>query len=480
MSSVKTIAANTGFLFSTEVVSKLLSFVLVVVITRYLGSIGFGKYSFAFAFIGLVTMISHMGLTVYIFREIAKDKSKAESLVNNTLTLKLVITIVSYLIALPIALVWPKTNAILLAIILVMVNELFGMFNTLMGIVFKAYEKNHFVLYSTTIERILSLALGSYALISGKGLYGLLLALIASRIINSLFCFIASYKGFVRLSLSFDFRLWWSLLTNSWPFWFTMVFQRIYYQISTVMLTAMKTYQVTGWYNAASTLVAALTFIPSVITHATFPAMSRFHNTNSKDYLVRLYRKSFYYLLVVGIPISIGVSLLAQRIIIWMYKEQFKESGTVLMISSVVIVFIFLNESMGYLLNSINKQHLFTLSTIICTISVVILNFALIPKFSYIGAAAATVITQVINFGILYYFTIKNNYPLNLFKISYKPVIAGMVMGALILYFKSIPITYIIPLAAISYFAVLSLIGGFGKEEWDILKSFVPKIMQKR
>ncbi|MBU0628876.1 MAG: flippase [Nanoarchaeota archaeon] len=480
MSSARTIAKNAGFLFSTEIINKIISLVLVIIITRYLGSIGFGKYSFAFAFIGLVTMISHMGLTVYIFREIAKDKSKAESLVNNTLTLKFAITIVSYLISVLIALAWPKTNEILPVILLVMVHELFNAFNTLMGIVFKAFEKNQFVFYYTSIERIFSLGFSAYVLMTGNGIYTLLLALIASKLITSVYCYIVSYRKFVKLSLSFDYKMWHSLLTNSWPFWFTMIFQRIYYQISTVMLTAMKSYQATGWYNASSTLITALTFIPSVITHATFPAMSRFHHTDSKDYLKRLYKQSFYYLLVIGIPISIGVSLLANQIILWMYKEQFIESGKILAISSVVIVLIFLNENMGYLLNSINKQKLFTASTVICTTSAVILNIVLIPRFSYIGAAVATVITQIISFGILYYFTTKNNYPLNLIKISYKPIIAGIIMGALVIYIKFMPVIYIIPLAAMGYFAALFVMGGFGKEEIDVVKSFIPWSGQKK
>jgi len=73
MSSAKTIAKSTGLLFSTEIFDKLLSFLLVIVITRYLGSIGFGKYSFIFAFISFAAILSNLGLTLYIFREIAKD-----------------------------------------------------------------------------------------------------------------------------------------------------------------------------------------------------------------------------------------------------------------------------------------------------------------------------------------------------------------------------------------------------------------------
>jgi O-antigen/teichoic acid export membrane protein len=128
---------------------------------------------------------------------------------------------------------------------------------------------------------------------------------------------------------------------------------------------------------------------------------------------------------------------------------------------------------MGFFLNSINKQHLFTISNGICALSNVILNFILIPKFSYIGAATATVITQLINFSLLYYFTRKNGHPLNLIKLSYKPIISGILMGALILYIKFLPIIYIVPIAAAFYFIIFLVIGGLEKEETDLIKSFL-------
>ena len=475
MSSAKTIAKSTFLLLSSEMFDKIFSFFLVIIITRYLGSVGFGKYSFAFAFIGIFTMISHMGLNTYILREISKDKSQTKKLVGNTLTLKLSSLIVAYIVAIIIARYWPKSNEIILAILLVMVYGFFGIFNTLIKTVFKAYEKNQFVLYGTITEKILILPLGFYVLSQGYGLYGLLLALILTEFIASIFCYIIALKKFVRLSCSIDFKFWRVLIKNSMPFWFTMIFQRIYYSIDTIMLTGIKNYAVTGWYNAASTLIVALQVIPGIIVYATFPAMSRLHHINSKDILRLLYKKVVYYLFSIALPISIGVSLLAQRLILFIYKEGFIQSGITLMILSWALIFVFASTIIGYLLNSINKQHLFAMSSGICVISNLALNFVLIPKFSYVGASVATVITQIINFLALHYCATKNGYPLNLIKISYKPIIAGTIMGVLILYMKFLPVIYIVPIAAVSYFIALFSIKGIGKEEIDLIKSFLPK-----
>jgi len=413
-----------------------------------------------------------------MLREIAKyksDKKKIEKVINNVVTLELGMVASVFTIALIIAKFWPRANEIILVIFLVEIHELFNTFNSLSKTIYTSYEKNNFKLYSIVIEKGLSFILGAATLIAGHGLYGLLIALIIAKAIAAIFNYFSLRKKFIRIYPSINIKYYGQLIKKAIPFWFSLVFTILYYHIDKIMLTGMKGFIVTGWYSAASTLVNALAFIPNVIVNATFPAMSRFYHTNSHDYLNSLYKKSFYYLISIGIPLTIGITLLAQRLIIFIYKSQFIESAIILRILSLSLVLIFVNCIMGYLLNSINKQHLYTISNGICAFSNIILNFILIPKFSYIGAAVATIICQFINFGLLYYFTTKNNYPINLIKISYKPLIAGILMGVLIFYIKFLAIIYIVPIAAIFYFTILFLMNGLGKEEKELIKSLLPK-----
>jgi O-antigen/teichoic acid export membrane protein len=432
MSSAEKIAKNVGFLFSTQVADKIISFFLVIIITRYLGDAGFGKYSFAFAFVGIIGILVHFGTSTYVLREVSKYKEKARKLISNAIGLRAFAQVIVFSIALLLARYWPKANEVLLAIFLVMVYSFFDLFNSSAKILFTAYEKNQFGLYATTIEKIITLLLSYLVLSMGYRLNALLFVFIVSSSLTTIYSYVIAKKRFMKISFSADMKTWKLLIKSSLPFWFTLLFQKIYYKTDTLMLTAMKNYEVTGWYNAASTLVLALTFIPTVIINAIFPAMSRFHHQNSKDLLKMLFRKSAYYLTIISIPIAIGISLLAPRLILFIYKKEFIESSVILMILSWSFVFICLNEIMGYLLNSINKQHFFTISNGICAFSNVILNILLIPSLSYVGAAFATVSTQIINFAALYYFTSKNGYSLNLFKISYKPIIAGIIMGIII------------------------------------------------
>ena len=82
MNTVQTIAKNTGVLFAANIITNILSLILVIYIARYLGDVIYGKYSFALIFTGMFGVLTNLGLDPLIIREVAKDKSKASKYYN--------------------------------------------------------------------------------------------------------------------------------------------------------------------------------------------------------------------------------------------------------------------------------------------------------------------------------------------------------------------------------------------------------------
>jgi O-antigen/teichoic acid export membrane protein len=396
MSSARKIAENTGFLFFTEIFDKLLAFLLIIIIIRSLGDKGYGIYSFMFAFILMFTVVSSLGMGIYMLREIPKHKenrARTQKLINNTLTLELIITAFMFIVAMVITPLWPRAYEVRLGIFLVIIHEIINTVFLLIKMIFSAYERNEFKLYSTIIDKSAALIIAVPVLLKGYGLYTLLMALIAAKIIALVSTYIILSRNIITISPAIDPKFCKGLIRKSIPFWFSIVFITLYYHTDKVMLTAIKGYISTGIYSAASTIINALVFLPVIMVYATFPAMSRFYHTKSERLLKLLYQKSFYYLLLMSIPISIGIGLLAERIVLFLYKEQFLLSGSVLRVLSGVLIFIFVNYIMGYLLNSVNKQKVFAISSSACLLSNVLINLILIPRFDYQGAAYATIIS---------------------------------------------------------------------------------------
>ena len=200
-----------------------------------------------------------------------------------------------------------------------------------------------------------------------------------------------------------------------------------------------------------------------------FPVMSRYYKEREK-YLQILYVKVVYYLFILALPIAVGIAMTSQRIILFVYGNSFENSAASLQILVWALPFIFVNYIIGSLLNSIDKQILFTYTTGFCAILNVGLNFLLIPKYSYIGAAIATVLTELVNFIVLFSLISKEGYNLPRLAQLLKPVLASFLMGILLLYTKEYHLFIIVPLSAAFYFGIMFLIKGVGKEEINLAR----------
>jgi O-antigen/teichoic acid export membrane protein len=476
MSSAKLVVKNTSLLLFTSVLGRILSFVLIIFIANYLGDVGLGKYSFAFAFAGMISVFSDFGITTSMIKDIAKSKVGIKNYFSNVISMKLLFSLLTLGGSCIAIILVAKATDVIFSVFLVAIALFFDNITLAVKSIFTAYERLEYFSFVELMERIIAALLGVLVLWRGYGLIPLIFVFVLSYLTSFILSLFLVIKKFTRFTLKFDFKLWKRLFRKSLPFWFTTLFMSIYFRVDTIMLAAMKGYAVVGWYNAAYKIIDAISFIPFVVIAAIFPTMSKFHVT-SRNLLEVLYQKAFYYLFLLAVPIGIGVTLLADRFILFVYKQQFTNSALALQILVWALVFMFVNYLMGYLLNSINKQKLFTYSAGICVLVNIIINLILIPLYSYAGAAIATVATEFVNFGLLLYFTFRSKYFLNFFKLL-KPVAAGILMGLFVLSISRFHIFYIVPLAAGVYFAVLLIIKGIGKEEFDLARSFIGKAKQ--
>lgn len=168
-----------------------------------------------------------------------------------------------------------------------------------------------------------------------------------------------------------------------------------------------------------------------------------------------------------GIPISFGLFFLSKEIINFFYGKQYLDSVIALQIISWFIFLKFLNFLNGITLFAIDKQKKRLLSVGITALFNIILNLILIPPLGFIGAAIATLITEIFLFILYYSFVSKSLYTLNFMPILIKPLIASIVMSVFLL-FTNINIFISVILGALIYFTVLILIKTFEKDDLKI------------
>jgi O-antigen/teichoic acid export membrane protein len=73
--TVRKIAKNTGVIIAGNVAFRLVSLFVIIYLARYLGTGGFGKYSFVFAYLAFFNIITDLGLQQILVREMAREPS---------------------------------------------------------------------------------------------------------------------------------------------------------------------------------------------------------------------------------------------------------------------------------------------------------------------------------------------------------------------------------------------------------------------
>lgn len=468
------IVKNISFLYNGEIINQILTLILIVFISRELGDVGLGKYSFAFSFASIFLLLADFGLPTLITKDIAKNRKLTEQYLSKTLTLKFFLNFITLLITVLVIFILKKDKETILLVALAGVAMFFYNFGGIFRSVFQAYEVMKYEVISKAVERIIAAGLGIYLLLKGYGILSLFLTLILSNLVYYVILQILTSKKILPIKIAFDWQNWKQTIKDSFPFWLTLIFVSFYIRIDTIMLGFMKDYAQTGWYNAAYKIIDVFTRMLYLPIIALFPALAKSHKISIAK-TKNLYEKSFYYMIVFALPIVTGLFILSKKIILLVYGSQFSNSVIALQILGFSLFFTALNFLMGFLLNSIDKQKLFTITTGIATAINIILNLILIPLYGYKGAGFATVISEIVNFSLLFYFTSKNNFSINILKLLVKPLTADLIMILVLFYFINLNVIMLVAMGALVYLAAMFLIRGLGKEEINLAKSLMSK-----
>jgi O-antigen/teichoic acid export membrane protein len=480
MNTARRIAKNTGVLLTAQVLRHLIGFFYMMYTARYLGAAGFGILSFALAFTAIFSILTDFGLQPLTIREVARDKTLAPKYLANLSAMKIVLVIATFgLIAITINLLgYPQET--IKVVYLVTLSIVLNSFTTMLYSIFQAYERMEYQSLGQIINAAVMLTGVILAMKLGLSVVGFALLYFLSSIVCLAYSFFVLKMRFFSLFLQWshrkveiDWDFWKATAKEAIPFGLGMFFVIIFYWIDSVMLSVMKGDEVVGWYNVAYRMVLVLLFIPQTFIAAIYPAMSASYKT-SVDSLQSSHEKSFKYLTIIGVPIAIGTTLLAQRLVLSVFGKSYTNSILPLQILVWSAVFIFMSITFGNLFNCLNRQSIVTKITGICVLVNVALNIILVPKFSLIGASIATVMTEFVSLSLFFGCSFKNGYgisPKNLVRISIKVLISGILMGIYIIFFHDIALLILLPSAVLIYFLILFFSNGIDNEDILLLQN---------
>lgn len=472
MSNVQRIARNTTFLLLSNVASFVLGFFFTMYVARHLGAQGFGVLSFGLAFTAIFGVFTDFGLQFLMIREIARDKALAAKYLGNVAVMKLLLVVLTFgVMALVINLLdYPQqtVNVVYLLGLATVLNAFSLMFYG----VFFAYERMEFQAVGQVLGGAITLGGAFWAISHGYSVAGFAMFYAIAAAVTLGYSFAISAWKFTLPRIEADLSFWNRTFKETWPFGLAALFAAFFYYMDLVILSLIKGEEAVGLYGAAYRLISVLMFIPMAYFSSIFPIMSRLHIT-SKELQKFTYERSFKYMLILGIPIGVGTTILANKIIVLIFGLGYINSITPLQILVWSMVFIFASGVFVQLFNSANKQILVTIVVAICAAVNVILDLVLIPRYGVTGASISALATQSLLFLICYIWSLRIGYGVavrNLIELAARVFIASAIMGIFIIYLKNFYILALVPIAALLYFGLLYIMGGIDKDDRILLR----------
>lgn len=388
------IAYNVVINVITKVFSTVLALVGIGLITRYLGTEGFGQYATVLAFFAFFSAFADLGLYAIATREISREGANEEKVLGSVMGLRITSAALVVLFSPFLAALLPYPYHVKIGIVLAALS--FGFSSTYL-VLNGLFQKNlamDRVGIAEVLGKVLQIA-GLFAAVRlDLGFDAVVGAMVFALAFNCLTVVLLS-RRYVRIKLDFDTKKWRCFLKESLPMGISVLVTFAYFKLDTIILSILKESADVGVYNAAYKVIENLTFFPSMIIGLVFPMMSRYVFSNAKRF-GELLDETLRVFVILAVPMVIGTLFLADEIIAIIGGSQFAASAGVLRILIFSLAAIFFGNFFNNILVAAGKQTLLMRILAVCAIFNISANLILIPKFSYLGAAATSVATETL------------------------------------------------------------------------------------
>lgn len=431
MALARKIAYNVIFNSFIKVLSTVaLSLFSIRLITEYLGPDGFGKYSTILAFFAFFSAIADLGLSSVTAREISRAGANEESIVGKVLALRLTSSFLVVALSPLLIVFFDYSRDLKIGIFIAASAILFSTLSLLLNGIFQKRLAMDKVALVELLGKLFQVSIVVLVVKWNLGFLAVAATFIASLAFNAIVVFFLS-RRYVRFSLHFDPSYWKSFLRESLPMGATAIITFAYFKMDTIILSVLQSSAHVGIYNVAYKIMENLIFFPAMLAGLILPLLSRFIFTDRRQFNA-VADKTFKVFLIIIVPIIAGTFFLAPDIISIVSGDAFPESALVLRILIFSLGFIFFGHFFTMLLVVGNAQKKLMQMLLFAAFFNITLNLFLITRYTYIGAAASSVATEMLVVALTAFLVKKHVRYRPSFQHSGQILFSGMLMGGVV------------------------------------------------
>lgn len=398
----QTIAKNTFWLVFGQIFSKLIKAILLVYAARVMGTTEWGTFSYVLSLAGLFTVFMDFGVNAIVTRESARDISIQKTYFSTALIIKVVLFLIVAFLVFVVSPYFIKESAVLalipLAVIMLGLDGLrdFG------ASLSRAWERMEIESFIQVFTNAMIVFAGLVALYIARTAESLTWGYVIGVGLGTIAAFYPFREYFKNLWKNFDTALIKKILISSWPFGMLGVMGAIMLNTDTIMVGWYRSIDDVGFYGAAQRVIQLVYLIPSLLSIAFFPAMSR--AVKDSGMMKKLLEKSISIMTLFAIPLTAGGVLLAGDIMLLLYGPLYTTASGAFRILCLTFLPAFLIGMFGNAIFALNKEKKLIFYVLLGIFGNFLFNLLFIPLWGIEGASFSTVVNLIILTLYLIYF----------------------------------------------------------------------------
>ncbi len=389
---------NAGLLVIGRLIVALFGWTGTIIIARNLDSETFGRFTFVFGLLGMMTIVTDLGLGRIalsgVMSDALSDSEDRRSFAGNYIILRSLLGLVGYAAALLFTIVAGYSSDIVTATAIGGLVVIVATASHAYELILQAHLRMGVVAASAVIGRIAQLGLITMAVVADGGL----LLLIVPAIVAELVIATIKIPRAVRLQpMTYRARpsLWWPLLREAVPISIGTALATLFFRVDSIMLSKLADFTAVAIYGVAFKFVDLLHFVALSISAPVLTVLVRSWPDDPTTFRRTVERTVGIFAVLSG-GLIVHFSLFAPETIELLYGSTYKSGATALqlLVAGEIIAF---GSVVGLLILTATARHrpypYIALAGLVVNVG---LNLWAIERWGFEGAAVTTVVTETL------------------------------------------------------------------------------------
>lgn len=387
------VVKNAVWIIACRIIQSLLGLVIGMFMARYMGPSNYGLINYAASIVAFAAPIMKLGIDSILVNEIINNPNDEGKILGTTILMNLIGAFLSCIGILFFVLIANKGDKETLIVCLLYSTTLFAQALEMIVYWYQAKLLSKYMSIVSVASYLVVSIYKFYLLATGKSIEWFAV----SQTFDYLFISVILFFLYAKLGgekFQFSFSVGKRLLHRSKYFIISSMMVTIFAQTDKIMLNIIMNDAETGFYSAAAVCSGVTSFVFSAILDSARPIIFENKNTDDSSYdksMQYLYSVIFYLSLLQ----SIFMTVFGNVLVLILYGNAFLNSIPLLKIITWTSIFSYLGAVRNIWLLAEEKQKYILPINISGAIANVVLNLILIPFSGAVGAAIASLITQV-------------------------------------------------------------------------------------